>query len=92
LSTVDGNEGEVRDGSLSCPPVEDNYPELRELADIARRVSPPPTGCIPRGDYPRLYRHSEAAVPPAIASGHGDVVSANPLLRMLAANGCREDT
>jgi pyruvate,orthophosphate dikinase len=84
LVTVDGNEGEVRDGSLRLSAwSEDNTPELRELADIARRVSPlrAHTG----GDYPRLDRHSEAAVRTALASGHSDVVSASPLLAMLAA-------
>jgi pyruvate, orthophosphate dikinase len=84
LVTVDGNEGEVRDGSLRLSAwSEDNTPELRELADIARRVSPlrAHTG----GDYPRLDRHSEAAVRTAMASGHSDVVSASPLLAMLAA-------
>ncbi|WIM90302.1 pyruvate, phosphate dikinase [Candidatus Mycobacterium wuenschmannii] len=42
LVTVDGNSGEVRSGSLPLSAwSEDNTPELRELADIARRVSPP---------------------------------------------------
>jgi pyruvate,orthophosphate dikinase len=84
LVTVDGNSGEVRDGTLPLSPwSEDNTPELRELADIARRVSPlrAHTG----GDYPRLERHSEAAVRTALASGQCDVVSASPLLAMLEA-------
>jgi pyruvate, orthophosphate dikinase len=38
-----------------------------------------------RGDYPRLDRHTEAEVRSAMASGHSDVVSASPLLTMLAA-------
>ncbi len=42
LVTVDGNVGEVRSGSLPLSAwSEDSTPELRELADIARRVSPP---------------------------------------------------
>jgi pyruvate,orthophosphate dikinase len=84
LVTVDGNAGEVRDGNLPLSAwSEDNTPELRELADIARRVSP--LRAHAGGDYPRLDRHSEAAVRTAMASGHSDVVSASPLLAMLAA-------
>ncbi len=82
--TVDGNQGEVREGSLQLSAwSEDNTPELRELADIARRVSP--LRAHTRGDYPRLDRHTEADVRSAMASGHSDVVSASPLLAMLAA-------
>jgi pyruvate, orthophosphate dikinase len=84
LVTVDGNEGEVRDGSLQLSAwSEDNTPELRELAVIARGVSP--LRAHIRGDYPRLESHSEVAVRAALASGHTDVVSASPLLAMLAA-------
>jgi pyruvate,orthophosphate dikinase len=84
LVTVDGNAGEVRDGILRLSAwSEDNTPELRELADIARRVSP--LRAHTRGDYPQLTRHSEAAVRTAMASGHSDVVSASPLLAMLEA-------
>jgi pyruvate, orthophosphate dikinase len=84
LVTVDGNEGEVRDGSLQLTAwSEDNTPELRELADMARRVSP--LRGHASGDYPRLGSHSDAAVRAAMASGHTDVVSASPLLAMLAA-------
>ena len=82
--TVDGNHGEVREGSLQLSAwSEDDTPELRELADIARRVSP--LRAHARGDYPRLDRHTEAEVRSAMASGHSDVVSASPLLAMLAA-------
>lgn len=84
LVTVDGNEGEVRDGSLELSAwSEDNTPELRELAEIARRVSP--LRGHSAGGYPRLNSHSETAVRAAMASGHTDVVSASPLLAMLAA-------
>jgi pyruvate, orthophosphate dikinase len=84
LVTVDGNEGEVRDGSLQLTAwSEDNTPELRELADIARRVSP--LRGHASGDYPRLKSHSDTAVRAAMASGHTDVVCASPLLAMLAA-------
>ncbi len=41
LVTVDGNEGEVRDGALELAAwSEDDSPELRELAEIAQRFSP----------------------------------------------------
>jgi pyruvate,orthophosphate dikinase len=84
LVTVDGNEGEVRDGSLELSAwSEDSTPELRELAEIARRVSP--LRGHSAGGYPRLDNHSDAAVRAAMASGHTDVVSASPLLAMLAA-------
>ncbi len=84
LITVDGNEGEVRDGRLELSAwSEDDTPELRELADIARRVSP--LRGHSRGDYPRVDSHSDAAVRAAMASGHTDVVCASPLLTMLTA-------
>ncbi|MCV7331911.1 pyruvate, phosphate dikinase [Mycobacterium cookii] len=84
MVTVDGSAGEVRDGSLPLAAwSEDNTPELRKLADIARRVSP--LRAHTRGDFPRLDRHSEAAVRTALASGQCDVVSATPLLAMLEA-------
>jgi pyruvate,orthophosphate dikinase len=84
LVTVDGTEGEVREGDLPLSAwSEDSTPELRELADIARRVSP--LRAHARGEYPRLQSHSEAAVSTAMASGHSDVVCDSPLLAMLAA-------
>jgi pyruvate, orthophosphate dikinase len=84
LVTVDGNEGEVREGNLQLAAwSEDHTPELRELADIARRVSP--LRGHASGEYPRLDSHSEAAVRATLAAGHTDVVSATPLLVMLTA-------
>jgi pyruvate,orthophosphate dikinase len=62
---------------------EDDSPELRELADIARRVSP--LRAHVTGDHPRLDDNSEAAVRAAIDRGHTDVVSATPLIVMLTA-------
>ena len=42
LVTVDGNNGEVREGVLELSAwSEDESPELRELAEIARRISSP---------------------------------------------------
>jgi pyruvate, orthophosphate dikinase len=84
LVTVDGNDGEVRDGRVRLSAwSEDNTPELRELADIARRVSP--LRAHTRGDYPVLQSHSATAVRAAMDSGSTDVVSASPLLVMLTA-------
>lgn len=82
--TVDGAEGEVREGLLALSAwSEDDSPELRELADIARRVSP--LRAHVTGDHPRLDDNSEAAVRAAIDRGHTDVVSATPLIVMLTA-------
>jgi pyruvate, orthophosphate dikinase len=91
LVTVDGNDGEVRDGRLQLTAwSEDNTPELRELADIARRVSP--LRGHASGDYPLLPGHSDAAVRAAMTSGHTDVLSDSPLLAMLAAVRLSEGT
>ncbi|WP_082955074.1 pyruvate, phosphate dikinase [Mycobacterium mantenii] len=82
--TVDGAEGEVREGNLSLSAwSEDDTPELRELADIARGVSP--LRAHAAGDYPRLKDSSEAAVRAMMDSGQADVVSATPLVVMLTA-------
>ena len=82
--TVDGNEGEVREGNLTLSAwSEDDTPELRELADIALRVSP--LRAHANGDYPELDGHAEAAVRAAMAAGHTDVVSDTPLITMLTA-------
>jgi pyruvate,orthophosphate dikinase len=91
LVTVDGSEGEVRDGRLQLTAwSEDNTPELRELGDIARRVSP--LRGYASGDYPLLPSHSDVAVRAAMTSGHTDVVSDSPLLAMLAAMRLSEGT
>lgn len=82
--TVDGAEGEVREGNLSLTAwSEDDTPELRELADIARRISP--LRAHAAGDHVRLDDSSEAAVRAALNSGQADVVSATPLIVMLTA-------
>jgi pyruvate,orthophosphate dikinase len=91
LVTVDGNEGEVREGILQLTAwSEHDTPALRELAEIARRISP--LRAHASGDYPRLDGHSDHVVRAAMASGHSDVVSASPLLAMLAALRLSEDT
>ena len=82
--TADGNEGEVREGNLSLSACSDNdTPELRELADIARRISS--LRAHATGDHPRLDDTSDAAVRAAMDTGHTDVVSATPLIIMLTA-------
>jgi pyruvate, orthophosphate dikinase len=82
--TVDGYEGEVREGNLTLSAWSENdTPELRELADIARRISP--LRAHATGDHPRLNDTSDAAVRAAIDTGHTDVVSATPLIIMLTA-------
>ncbi|MEB4210363.1 pyruvate, phosphate dikinase [Mycobacterium sp. 94-17] len=82
--TVDGAEGEVREGDLSLSAwSEDDTPELRELADIARRISP--LRAHAAGEHPRLDDGSEAAVRTMLDSGHADVVSETPLAVMLTA-------
>lgn len=82
--TVDGYEGEVREGDLTVSAwSETDTPELREFADIARRISP--LRAHTTGDHPRLDDTSEAAVRAALDGGHTDVVSAAPLIVMLTA-------
>jgi pyruvate, orthophosphate dikinase len=84
LITVDGAEGEVREGNLSLSAwSESDTAELRELADIARRISP--LRAHTSGDHVRLDDATEAAVAAAMNSGHSDVVSATPLIVMLTA-------
>jgi pyruvate, orthophosphate dikinase len=82
--TVDGYEGEVREGNLTPSAWSENdAPELRELADIARRISP--LRAHAGGDHPRLDDTSDAAVRAAMDAGDTDVVSASPLIIMLTA-------
>ncbi len=82
--TVDGYKGEVREGDLSPSAwSESDTPELRELADIARRISP--LRAHATGEHPRLDVTSDVAVRAAMDTGHTDVVSATPLIIMLAA-------
>lgn len=82
--TVDGGEGEVRDGILPLSAwSEDDSPELRELAEIALRISP--LRAHATGDYPRLDDDSEAGVRVAMTTGYRDVVSPSPLITMLTA-------
>lgn len=84
LVTVDGTEGEVREGLLELRAWSmTDSPDLKHLADLARRVSP--LRVHTAGNYVRLQDNSDFAVRQAMAAGHTDVVSDNPLLTMLAA-------
>lgn len=82
--TVDGAKGEVREGNLPLSAwSESDTAELRELADIARRISP--LRAHAAGAHARLEDVSEAAVREALSGGHSDVVSTTPLTVMLTA-------
>jgi pyruvate, orthophosphate dikinase len=82
--TVDGFEGEVREGDLAPSAWSENETqELRELADVARRISP--LRAHATGDYPHLDDPSAAAVQAALDAGRTDVVSAAPLVVMMTA-------
>lgn len=82
--TVDGYAGEVREGILGLTAwSEDDAPELRELAEIALRVSP--LRAHASGGHPRLEDESEAGVRAAMAAGQTDVLATAPLITMLMA-------
>jgi pyruvate, orthophosphate dikinase len=82
--TVDGYEGEVREGNLAPSSwSEGDTPELRELTDIASQFSP--LRAHTTGDYPALDDTTDEAVRTALAGGHTDVRSDSPLIVMLAA-------
>ncbi|WAJ43443.1 pyruvate, phosphate dikinase [Mycobacterium sp. Aquia_216] len=90
MITVDGGEGEVREGILECTAwSETDSPDLAELTEIARGISP--IRAYPRGDYEELADTSAAAVADALAAGHTDVVSPHPLVTMLIALRLNED-
>jgi pyruvate, orthophosphate dikinase len=90
LITVDGNEGEVREGILERTAwSETDSPDLAELTEIARGVSP--IRAHAHGDFPRLTGMSEASVAEALAAGRTDVVSSHPLITMLIALRLNED-
>jgi pyruvate,orthophosphate dikinase len=91
LITVDGYEGEVREGVLERTAwSETDSPDLAELAEIARGISP--IRAHASGDYKVLDDTSPAAVADALAAGHTDVISPHPLITMLIALRLNEDT
>ncbi|OBA57434.1 pyruvate, phosphate dikinase [Mycobacterium sp. 1100029.7] len=82
--TVDGYAGEVREGDLAPSSWSENdTPELRELTDLARQLSP--LRAHTTGEHPPLDDTSDKAVRAALDSGHTDVLSDSPLIVMLAA-------
>jgi pyruvate,orthophosphate dikinase len=88
--TVDGDEGEVREGVLDRTAwSETDSPDLAELAEIARRISPIRAHAC--GDYTVLADTSPAAVAEALAAGQTDVISPHPLITMLIALRLDED-
>jgi pyruvate,orthophosphate dikinase len=90
MITVDGGEGEVREGVLERTAwSETDSPDLAELAEIARGVSP--IRAHAHGDYAMLADASAAAVADALAAGHTDVISPHPLITMLIALRLNED-
>jgi pyruvate,orthophosphate dikinase len=84
LITIDGTEGEVREGILEVAAwSEHESPDLLELTELASRSSP--LRAHPTGAHPVLDETSEKNVREAMAAGHRDVVSNSPLLAMLVA-------
>lgn len=82
--TIDGSLGEVREGAVELVAVsERDKPDLSDLADIARRVSPLRAHFT--GTHPALSAASESAVRDALTAGHTDVICDNPLITMLTA-------
>lgn len=84
LVTIDGTEGEVREGILELQAwSERDNPDLQELDEIARRVSPLRVHLD--GDFPKLEAATADGVRAALKNGLTDVVSERPLLAMLIA-------
>jgi pyruvate, orthophosphate dikinase len=90
MITVDGYEGEVREGVLERTAwSEMDSPDLAELAEIALGISP--IRAYTRGDHPVLDDASPGVVADALAAGHTDVVSPHPLITMLIALRLNDD-
>jgi len=82
--TIDGIEGEVREGILELTAwSEDDSADLRELATLARHFSP--LRAHSSGEYPVLEDNTESGVRAAMEAGLTDVVSPHPLITMLIA-------
>jgi pyruvate,orthophosphate dikinase len=87
--TVDGNEGEVREGILELTAwSEEDSPDLSKLRAIAFRHSP--LRAHSDGTFAVLDDNSEAGVRAALDNGLSDVVSAHPLITMLLALRLRD--
>lgn len=84
LVTIDGAEGEVREGILQLrASSERDSSDLSDLAELALQISP--LRAHAEGPHPRLDSSSDSAVREALQAGRIDVVSANPLITMLTA-------
>lgn len=82
--TIDGTEGEVRQGILPLKAwSESDTPDLAELSRIARDRSP--LCAHSSGHYPVLRDNTETGVRVALDSGLTDVVSQHPLITELLA-------
>lgn len=82
--TVDGGEGEVREGALELTAwSERDHPDLVALTALARTVSP--LQAHSSGPHPVLTGADTATVHDALASGQTDVVCDRPLTVMLTA-------
>ncbi|WP_408065996.1 pyruvate, phosphate dikinase [[Mycobacterium] vasticus] len=82
--TIDGTEGEVREGILELTAwSEEDSPDLVALGRMARQHSPLRAHAV--GDYPTLDDNTESGVRAALAAGMTDVVSERPLVAMLSA-------
>jgi len=89
--TVDGYEGEVREGVLERTAwSETDSPDLAELLEIAHRISP--IRAHASGNCPVLDDMSPAAVAAALGAGRTDVLSPHPLITMLIALRLNQDT
>ncbi|MET0450863.1 MAG: pyruvate, phosphate dikinase [Mycobacterium sp.] len=83
--TVDGTEGEVRQGILETSAwSEADTPDLRRLTALARTASPLRAHDA-GAPFPVLGAPTEAAVRAAMIAGHVDVVTTEPLIAMLTA-------
>lgn len=82
--TIDGTEGEVREGVLQLTAwSEDDSPDLVALNEIARKYSP--LRAHAAGEYPTLADSTDSAILAALEGGLTDVVSPHPLITMLTA-------
>jgi pyruvate,orthophosphate dikinase len=82
--TIDGTEGEVREGILKLTAwSEDDSPDLAALSEIARLRSP--LCAHASGEHPTINDNTEAGVRAALDAGLTDVISPHPLITMLIA-------
>jgi pyruvate,orthophosphate dikinase len=88
--TIDGTEGEVREGILKLTAwSEDDSPDLAALREIARLRSP--LSAHASGEHPTINENTEAGVRAALDAGLTDVVSPHPLITMLIAVRLRDN-